>query len=73
MSGTPQQITVGHRIAALKAEAADERLAASARAAPAGASIRRALGRRLISIGAAIAQGRVADDPCTDTAGAQRA
>jgi hypothetical protein len=77
MNTTTQQILVRSHISALEAEARDERLALVARANqpnhPKNPSVRAALGRGLIAIGAAIASTPITDDPCPDVGAAHRA
>jgi hypothetical protein len=65
MDPTVQRNLVNSHIAALEAEAAAQRLAAAAHVNDPKPSIRAALGRRLIAIGAAIATTPV-DEPCPD-------
>ena len=69
-----QRNLVQSHITALAAEAADERLAAAARNAGAGArkpSIRSALGHQLMTLGATIAAAPKVDDPCAEGGAAQ--
>jgi hypothetical protein len=66
MDPTVQRNLVNSHIAALEAEAAAQRLAATAHVNDPKPSIREALGRRLIAIGAAIATTPIVDDPCAD-------
>jgi hypothetical protein len=73
MDPTMQSNLVNSRIAALEAEAAAERLAAAAHVNDPKPSVRAALGRRLIAIGAAIASPPIIDDPCADAGAAHRA
>ena len=77
MNTATQQILVRSHIYALEAEARDERLALAARANqsnhPKNPSVRAALGRGLISIGAAIASTPIPDDPCPDMGAGHRA
>lgn len=69
-----QRILVQSHISALEAEAAAERLGLAARANhPKKPSVRAALGRRLIAVGAAIASGPIVDDPCPDAEAAHPA
>ena len=63
MDPTLQRSLVNLHIAALEAEAAAERLAAAAHVNNPRPSVRAALGRRMIAVGAAIAATPV-DDPC---------
>jgi hypothetical protein len=65
MDPTLQNTLVNSHIAALEAEAAAERLAVAAHVNDPKPSVRAALGRRLIAIGAAIAATPV-DEPCPD-------
>lgn len=65
MDPTVQRNLVHSHIAALEAEAAAERMAVRARAGDPRPSVRAALGRRLIAIGASIAATPV-DEPCPD-------
>ena len=73
MDPTLQRSLVNSHITALQAEAAAERLAVAAHVNDAKPSVRAALGRRLIAIGAAIASPPIIDDPCADAGAAHRA
>jgi hypothetical protein len=66
MDPTVLHSLVSSHIAALEAEATARRLAAAAHVKGPKPSIRAALGRRLIAIGAAIATTPIVDDPCPD-------
>lgn len=72
MDPTVQNNLVNSHIAALEAEAAAERLAVAAHNNEPKPSVRTALGRRLIAIGAAIAATPV-DEPHPDTGAGNRA
>jgi hypothetical protein len=65
MDPTMQNNLVNSHIAELQAEAAAERLAVAAHVNDPKPSVRAALGRRLIAVGAAIAASSV-EEPCPD-------
>ena len=65
MDPTVQNNLVNSHIAALEAEAAAERLAVAAHVNDPKPSVRAALGRRLIALGALVAATPV-DEPCPD-------
>lgn len=69
----PQQTFVHAHIAALEAEALAERLAVAAQHSDPKPSVREALGRKLIAVGALIAATPSVDDPCADAGAAHRA
>ena len=72
MDPTIQRNLVHTHIASLEAEAAAERLVRASRAADPRRSVRAAVGRRLITIGTAIAPAS-RDEPCPDTGAGQPA